>query len=155
MEGVGRQVGHSSWCFSPSLPHPQGKSPLSWPAVPWCIQWISSLPLHHRHATPSGTKHLQEIWVQKFPVEKKKVESGNQCFHPVNHNKSYTIWLMVFLALKCGLCNRNWLSVSMSVCPCDYITIPITLTWPYCKLRSTRQIELSATVILLFYDNMS
>lgn len=68
-EGVGRQVGHSSWCFSLSPPHPPGKSPLSWPEVPWYTQWISSLPLRSRHASPSGTEHPQEIWAQTFPAK--------------------------------------------------------------------------------------
>lgn len=41
----------------------------------------------------------------------------------------------------------------MCVCVCEYITIITTLTGPYCKLRSTRKIKLSATVTLPFSDN--
>lgn len=68
-EGVGIQAGHNPRCFALSRPRPPDKSLWSWPEVPWYIQWISSLPLHSRHASPNGMKHPQEIWVQSFPAK--------------------------------------------------------------------------------------
>lgn len=98
-EGVGRRAGHSSWCFFLSLLHPPGKSPLSWPEVPWYSQWISLLPLHSHHASPSGMKYPQEIWVQRFPgKEKKKKKVIND--HLVIHSKSHNICSHQVLTLQ-------------------------------------------------------
>lgn len=139
-DGAGRQAGRSSWCSVLSLPQPAGKSPWSWPGAPAYIQWISSLPLNCRRGSPTGTKHLREIWVQKHPGGEwgggGGLDSGDQYDYPANHTKSSQdpnpcCFLLSYL-------RASQLQQPLDVAGayvCEYISINAALTATCCELR--------------------
>lgn len=133
-DGAGRQAGRSSWCSVLSPPQPAGKSPWSRPGAPACIQWISSLPLNCCRGSPTGTKHLREIWAQKHPGGEEGgvgvgLDSGDQYDYPANHTESSQD------SDPCCSLLPSCLGASY-VCEC--ISINAALTATCCELRTGR-----------------
>lgn len=144
-EGVGRQAGHNSWCSSLSLPRQPGKLPLSWPEVPWCIHWISSLPQHSCRASPSGMKHLQEIWVQKFPA-RNELESQR------------SVWLLSKSYKACPPSHTSSaanIRLPLSACVWEYINVIIIVTGSYNTLIWKMVSDNCPIISLYRWENLS